>query len=117
MKLSLSNIFLLIVVAGVATGWYVDRQKLIADNEKLNEEATDLFNRWSLAATPQSGFAVPGSSTGAPTTRVYSHDKAADRAAFIRDYEKSRQSFLQPTWLFEESGDDDGGEDGSAGGR
>ena len=43
MKFSLSHCFLVIALIALACGWYADRSRLLAANQRLNAECAELF--------------------------------------------------------------------------
>jgi hypothetical protein len=91
MKYSISNLLLLTALIAALFGWLYDHRRLSNDGERLNAEASDLFNQL-VTVTQGSGRVIwpPGQM---PPTRSYNSSIEKDRADWLRDH---RSTFYGP---------------------
>jgi UDP-N-acetylmuramyl pentapeptide phosphotransferase/UDP-N-acetylglucosamine-1-phosphate transferase len=86
MKLSLSNLLLLVAIIAVATGWWSDRRKLSHEIETLNAECADSIQQISHL-TMANGFSSLSFPDGKlPPQRSYDLRKPEDRHEYRKVY-------------------------------
>ncbi len=86
MKLSLSNLLMLVALIAVAIGWWSDRRKLSHEIETLNAECAISFQQMSHF-TMANGFGALSFPDGKlPPQRSYDFQKPEDRHEYRRVY-------------------------------
>ena len=86
MKYSLSTLLLIIALVGMGIAWWLDHNRLSRANERLNTEAAELFDNWTISHH-SNGFSASEFPNGElPPNRVYQFTKPEGRAAYRETY-------------------------------
>ena len=85
MRISLSNLLLLVTLAATAMGWWCDHRRLQDANARLNEEVTELFSNRFLS---RYGNGFPTTGTTGKSILLYS--VAEDRKQLLKMVEQSQ---------------------------
>jgi hypothetical protein len=49
LKISISNLLLIVTIVALLVAWRLDHRRLMAENEKRNAEATEIFTKYWMA--------------------------------------------------------------------
>ena len=86
MKYSVAHLLLVMALVAMGVAWWVDHARLSRANEKLNTEAAELFQKWTISHHSNGFSALEFRSGELPSARVYDFSKPEDRAAYTETY-------------------------------
>ena len=84
MRFSLSNLLLLVTLVAVGIGWWLDHNRLVQANTRLNTEAAELFSSVAWRGSTISPLQFPNGKF--PPQRSYNFSLPEDRAEYRKTY-------------------------------